>query len=208
VKKSLIVTAVVAMFAVGGAMFSTTAPSLIENAFAQTTSVTPTPGSVTNTPSPTPGSVSVSTSAPDTTVNVGQYLSPLVQAIVAGLGLVITAAAGWAAAAITKMAGLQGTAAGQQIEDGVRRLAHMGFDSAAGWAIMRFGDKLKDVEIDVRNPIIKEAVELAFRYAGDAIAKLGLTPEQVAQKIIEKIGIMTAANPNVAPTVSAPPVSA
>lgn len=144
----------------------------------------------------------VTATSPDTTINVGQYLHPLVQALVAVAVTVITALGGWLTATITKKFGLEGTAAAAQIEETSRKLLHSALESAAGWVIMKYGDKLKDVKIDVKSPIIADAVNLVIKYAGDAVDKYGLSADDIAQKIIEKIGIMTASNPNATPSVT------
>jgi hypothetical protein len=47
--------------------------------------------------------------------------------------------------------------------------------------------------LDIKNPTIRAAAQAAPGLAGDAIKFFGLTPDTVAQKIIDKIGVLTAA---------------
>lgn len=147
-----------------------------------------------------------STAPSDTTINVGQLLAPWLQGLIAAAVAVIMALFGWITTAINKRAGLEGNAAVMQMEEYARNALDSGLTTAAGWIIMKAGPSLDKMSFDVKSPLIVQGVTVLNNLAGDAIAKFGLTPDDLAKKLIAKIGVVTAANPSVAPstTVSAP----
>lgn len=129
----------------------------------------------------------------ETVINVGELLAPWLQYLVAALVAVVLAILGWLAALFQRKTG---------IEIDLSRMATLqsGIENMAGRVVMLLGDKLNGVTLDVRHPVIKQAIEGLFKAAPDAIAHFGLTPDQLGQKIIDKIGVITASNAAVAPT--------
>jgi hypothetical protein len=140
------------------------------------------------------------------TINVGQLLAPWLQGLIAAAVAVIMALFGWITTAINKRAGLEGNAAVMQMEEYARNALDSGLTTAAGWIIMKAGPELDKMSFDVKSPLIVQGVTVLNNLAGDAIKKFGLTPDDLAKKLIAKIGVVTAPNPSVAPstTVTAP----
>jgi hypothetical protein len=144
-----------------------------------------------------------STAPSETTINVGQLLAPWLQALVAAVITVIMALFGWITAVINKRAGLEGNAAIMQIEAHFRELLETAMTNAAGWVIMKAGPELDKMTFDVKSPLIVQAVMTINNLAGTAVTRFGLTPDDLAKKIIAKIGVLTASNPVVTPTTTA-----
>lgn len=146
----------------------------------------------------------VTSSAPsETTINVGQLLAPWLQALVAAAVTVVMALFGLLTVAINKRAGLQGNAAVLQIEAHFRELLETALTNAAGWVVMKAGPSLDGMVFEVRSPLIVQAVTTINALAGSAVEKFGLTPDDLAKKLIAKIGVLTAANPAATPSTGA-----
>lgn len=143
-----------------------------------------------------------STAPSDTTINVGQLLAPWLQGLIAAAVAVIMALFGWITQVINKRAGLEGNAAVMQMEEYARNALDSGLTTAAGWIIMKAGPSLDQMTFDVKSPLIVQGISVLNNLAGDAIAKFGLTPDDLAKKLIAKIGVVTAPNPSVTPTTT------
>lgn len=187
-----------ALFAIAAITTLAVAPPAMM-AFAQTTVTTPNGPAVTT---PATATTSVTTSGSDTTVNVGQLLAPWLQALVAAAVSVIMALFGWLTVVINKRAGLESNAAVLQAEAHVRELLETALTNAAGWVVMRAGPNLDKMNFDVGNPLIKQGIITVNALAGSAVAKFGLGPDDLAKKLIAKIGVLTASNASVTPTTS------
>lgn len=137
-----------------------------------------------------------------TTINVGQLLAPWLQALIAAAVAVVMALFGWITQVINKRAGLEGNAAVMQMEDYARSLLDSGLTTAAGWIVMKAGPSLDKMVFDVKSPLIVQGVDMLNKLAGSAVDKFGLTPDELAKKLIAKIGAMTAANPVVTPSTT------
>lgn len=171
-----------ALFAVAAICFVAVAPPAIV-AYAQTT---------------------VTSTAPsETTINVGQLLAPWVQGLVAAAVTVIMALFGWLTAVINKRAGLESNAAVLQIEAHLRELLETALTNAAGWIIMKAGPQLDKMTFDVKSPLIVQAIVSINNLAGSAVEKFGLSPDDLAKKLIAKIGVLTASNAAATPVTTA-----
>jgi hypothetical protein len=144
-----------------------------------------------------------STAPSETTINVGQLLAPWLQALIGALVMLITAAFGWLTVVINKRAGLESNAAVLQMEAHARELLETALTNAAGMVVMKAGAKLDGMVIDVKSPLIAQGVSQINLWAQSAVEKFGLTPDDLAKKLINKIGVITAANPAVTPTTTA-----
>jgi hypothetical protein len=144
-----------------------------------------------------------STAPVETTINVGQLLAPWLQALVAAAVSVLMALFGWLTVVINKRANLESNAAVLQIEAHLRDLLETALTNAAGWVVMKAGPALDKMTFDVKSPMIVQAVATISNLAGSAVEKFGLTPDDLAKKLIAKIGVLTAANPTVTPTTTA-----
>jgi len=146
----------------------------------------------------------VTSSAPsETTINVGQLLAPWLQYLVGSAVAVILALFGWITAVINKRAGLEGSAAVLQIEAHARELLETALTNAAGSLVMKAGAKLDGMTLDAKSPLVVQGVNQINQWAQSAVVKFGLTPEDLAKKLIDKVGVLTAANPAVTPTTTA-----
>jgi hypothetical protein len=146
----------------------------------------------------------VTTSAPsDTTINVGQLLAPWLQGLVAAAVSVIMALFGWLTIVINTRANVQNNAAVLQMEAHMRDLLETALTNSAGWVVMKAGPELDKMSFDVKSPLIVQAVMTINNLAGSAVAQFGLSPEDLAKKIIAKIGVLTASNSAVTPTTTA-----
>lgn len=143
-----------------------------------------------------------STAPSETTINVGQLLAPWLQALIAGLVTLVTAAFGWLTVVINKRAGLESNAAVLQMEAHARELLETALTNAAGMVVMKAGPALDGMVIDVKSPLIAQGVMQVNVWAQSAVQKFGLTPDDLAKKLINKIGVITAANPAVTPTTT------
>jgi hypothetical protein len=149
----------------------------------------------------------VTTSAPsDTTINVGQLLAPWLQGLVAAAVSVIMACFGWLTVIINTRANVQNNAAVLQMEAHMRELLETALTNAAGWVIIKAGPALDGMTFDVKSPLVVQAVMTINNLAGTAVKQFGLSPDDLAKKLIAKIGVLTAPNPTIVPntTVSAP----
>jgi hypothetical protein len=146
----------------------------------------------------------VTTSAPsDTTINVGQLLAPWLQGLVAAAVSVIMACFGWLTVIINTRANMQNNVAVIQMESHARDLLETALTNAAGWVVIKAGPALDKMSFDVKSPLIVQAVMTINNLAGTAVKQFGLSPEDIAKKVIAKIGVLTASNPSVSPTTTA-----
>lgn len=143
-----------------------------------------------------------STAPSETTINVGQLLAPWLQGLVAAVVSVILALFGWLTVVLNKRAGLESNAAVLQMEAHARELLETALTNAAGMVVMKAGPKLDGMVIDVKNPLIAQGVSQVNIWAQSAVQKFGLTPDDLAKKLINKIGVITAANPAITPTTA------
>jgi hypothetical protein len=181
-KRFLRAAVTAALFAVFAVLLVAVAPPAIV-AFAQTT---------------------VTSTAPsETTINVGQILAPWLQGLIGAVVTVIMAGFGWLTVVINKRAGLESNAAVLQMEAHVRELLETALTNAAGSIVMKAGPKLDGMVIDVKNPLIAQGILQVNTWAQAAVVKFGLTPDDLAKKLIDKIGVITASNPAITPTTPA-----
>ena len=144
------------------------------------------------------------TSAPapaaDTTINLGTELSPWLSYLVAGGVSLLTAFGGWAVSKFNAWANVQNNAAVIQLEATARDTLQSALTNAAGNVIVSLGDKLNTITLDPKSAWIKQAVDLVNVTAQDAVKRFAITPDMLGQMILNKIGVLTAANPASNPT--------
>lgn len=134
------------------------------------------------------------------TINVGQLVAPWLQALMAVFMALVMALLTWLTAIINKRANLANNTAVLQAEAHVRDALQTALTNAGGKAIMELGSKLDKVVIDAKTPAIANAVRYVNQAAFDSVQKSGLSPADIAEKVIAKIGVLTASNPEVAPS--------
>lgn len=144
-----------------------------------------------------------STAPSETTINVGQLLAPWLQGLIGGVVTVIMAGFGWLTVVINKRAGLESNAAVLQMEAHARELLETALTNAAGMIVMKAGPALDKMVIDVKNPLIAQGVLQVNSLAQSAVVRFGLTPDELAKKLIAKLGVITASNPAITPSTPA-----
>lgn len=128
--------------------------------------------------------------AQSTTVDVGTPLTNLLATYVTLVGTILAALVGWA---VLKFTGVK--------LDSEARAAIEAFANNMAGKFLADLDSLKGIKIDVKNPTIAMlAMEALDRIPG-ALARFGLGVEDVRHRIVEKIGVLTAADPDPVPPV-------
>jgi len=74
---------------------------------------------------------------------------------------------------------------GLQIDFFHRDTLQTALNNAAGWAKMQ----AKGVSLDVRSPVIRDAILMVNEGARDAVRHFGATDDEIARRILAKIGI-------------------
>lgn len=125
-------------------------------------------------------------------------LTPITTPLIETAGAFFTAAApllaAWAIAEFRKRTGIQ-------LDDRAKLALSSAEQTAVGMAqakLLAGNAKLSDIHVD--SALINESVAYLGKTVPDAMAKFGLTPEIMAQKLVGKVGAALAADPSV-PTV-------
>lgn len=143
----------------------------------------------------------VTSSAPsETTINVGQLLAPWLQLVIAAAVSALLALFGWITKVFNDKMNLSGSASVLAIEGQARDTLQSALTNAAGLLVMKLGPKLDGMKIDVKSPLVADAIITVNKLAGDAIARFGITPEDIGALVIAKVGVLTAPNPAISPT--------
>ncbi|TAK50225.1 MAG: hypothetical protein EPO23_03195 [Xanthobacteraceae bacterium] len=82
---------------------------------------------------------------------------------------------------------------GLSIEDSQRDALQTALTNAAGLALNALGHKLEGKTITISNPAIDQALTYVIQAAPAAIAKFGLSDEQLREKIIAKLALVAPA---------------
>lgn len=181
------------------ALLCVTAPAIAQAPVPAPAATTVTSGAtaptstVTVPPSTNPTTVVV---PPTTAVETPAWLNMLaVFGVAIIMGLV-----GIGIGILNKKAGLEQNAAVIQIEAHARDALQSALTNLAGRVVMQLGPKINDAVLNIQSPLIRQAALELPNLAGDALKLFGITSsDQVAQKIIDKIGVLTASNPNANP---------
>lgn len=134
----------------------------------------------------------------DTIVNVGDLVNPWLQLILSAAGIIIPAAALWAAAELRRRTGIS-------VETSHREAFQTALTNATGLLLAHLGQRAQGITFDARHPAVKEAILYVNKASPDALKYFGLGPDQIAEKIAAKIGVMTAAPPPEVVNVSIDP---
>jgi len=144
-----------------------------------------------------------STAPSETTINVGQLLAPWLQILIAGAVSLVLALFGFLTKVLNDKMNLSGNASILEIEGHARDTLQSALTNAAGLLVMKMGPSLDKMKIDVKSPLVADAIITVNKLAGDAVNRFGITPETIGALIIAKVGVLTASNPTVNPTTSA-----
>lgn len=136
--------------------------------------------------------------ANNTAISVGDAIAPWIPIIIPIVGGIVIVILDFIRQWVKVRTGIV-------IEEARMRQLQAAITNAAGLVLTKLPQTAKDVTIDVRSEAVKQAVEYVNRSAADAVAKFDLKPEQVAEKIIAKVGVITAPNPDLVIKSNVPP---
>lgn len=128
---------------------------------------------------------SVAHAQESTQIVVGDLVAPWLEMLVGAVSILITAILGWLAAQLKMKTGID-------IEARHREALQTALTNAAGLALSKLGDTAKDTKIDVRSPIIRDSILYVNKAVPDAVKNFGLSPDQLAEKLVAKIGLALA----------------
>jgi hypothetical protein len=118
--------------------------------------------------------------AQDTTVAVGPLVSFVLPIILTIVGGVISIAVAVLVPIMVKKFGLQN-------EANIRDAIQTSLTNTAAGAINKLGARAMDLTVDVRNPAVADLVQRAVNGAKDSFGEAGLTQEEIARRVLEKI---------------------
>ena len=142
-----------------------------------------------------------------TTITLNEVLAPWIPIVVGAFMTLVLALLGAATMFIKQRFNLEENKFVKQLETNARDTLQSALTNAAGRVVLTLGDKLKDVKLNVYLPEIRQAVLQVNNGAADAVKQFQLTEDDIANMILNKIGVVTASNPQVVPTIepAAPP---
>lgn len=123
--------------------------------------------------------------AQDTQVVVGDLIAPWLEMLMGAFAILITAIIGWIAAQIKAKTGID-------IEARHREALQVALTNGAGLILNSLGRRAKDITFDVKHPAIASGVKYVMEAVPDAVDNFGLRPEQLAEKLVAKLGLATA----------------
>jgi len=112
--------------------------------------------------------------APGTTVDFGPVL---VQIVMPAVGIIVSALAAWG---VKKLADLAGIKADEKAIAVVNDVMQKGL----AFATSKIGTI--PLKVDVRSPVIADAASYALAHGPDALKRLGISPEQLAEKLVAR----------------------
>lgn len=119
-----------------------------------------------------------------TVINLGDLIAPWLEYLVGIVVVLIGALVTWITTMIKQRTGLD-------IEAHHREAFQTALTNAAGLVIQRGGELAAGVNIDVKNPAIRDAIMYVNQAAPDAVKHFGITPNMIAEKLNAKLGVVT-----------------
>ena len=116
----------------------------------------------------------------DTVVTV----APLVDFV---LPIILAVISGMVAIAVAILTPIMARKFNLQIEKDRRDAIQTSLTNAASGVINKLGEQARGLKVDVRNPIIRQGVQRAINGAKDSFASVGLTQEEIAERLLEKV---------------------
>lgn len=144
------------------------------------------------------GTTSVTTNPDGSLVFVGPLIQALQPYIVSAVGALIVGLAGWVVAILKQKTNID---IDQNILDAFDRAA----ETQAGIIIAKSESGIMSASIDVHNPMIANAVNTVLARLPAEAARVGMTPEKLADRITGKIGKLQASATVLSPTPVAKP---
>ena len=133
-----------------------------------------------------------------TTVRWEEILAPWYPILVPVFSSLMLAIAFWATTLLQRWTGII-------IEKTHMETLQKAIENAAGKTVMILGAQMKNAELNLQHPAVRQAIMYVNQSAADSVKKFDLDSSQLAEKIIAKIGVLTAPNPEVAPSDITPP---
>jgi hypothetical protein len=125
--------------------------------------------------------------AADSTVSLGGLFDLLQPYILAVFSAIATGLVAWLFAILRAKWNIE-------IDQAHRDALQTALTNAAGLALSKAQGGLAGKTVDLRSPLIAEAVKYVVAAVPTALGHFGLTPEALAQKIAAKIGALTASS--------------
>lgn len=145
----------------------------------------------------TVAAVAQTVTPPSTVVNLGDLIAPWLEYLVGIVVVLIGALVTW----ITTMIKAK---TGYDIEAHHREALQTALTNAAGLVIQRGAELAAGVNIDVKNPAIRDAILYVNQAAPDAVKYFGITRESIAEKLNAKLGVVTGPTAITVNSVSTP----
>lgn len=123
---------------------------------------------------------------------VYQVMLPVLTAVATAAASVVTAlgvvAVQWVRRKL-KLTDAEAKSIGLEIDSRNRAAIQAALTTAAGVALNKLGNQIQGKQIDVKNPIIAEAVDRVLVAVPDAVKYFGLDkkPQEIADRVISKI---------------------
>lgn len=118
----------------------------------------------------------------DTTVKIGALIAPWADMIVSTVAVLIGALVTWITALISRKTGIE-------IEARHREALQSALTNGAGLVLSKITVPLSNLSMDVKSPLVKIGVEYVLNAAPDAVKKFGLSPDELAEKLVAKLGL-------------------
>lgn len=136
---------------------------------------------------------SVAHAQTETQVIVGELIQPWLEMLFSAAIILITALIGWLTAMIKRKTGIE-------VEAAHREALQTALTNGAGLILNKIGAHANTVTFDAKHPAIKAGVEYVIASVPDAVGNFELKPEQLAEKLVAKLGLAQAAATPLDPT--------
>jgi hypothetical protein len=137
--------------------------------------------------------------SPDTKINIGELVAPWLQYLIPSLMALLLAVLGVLTQRVNAKLNVDKNAAVIQMEHSLRDALQTALENAAGQIVMQAGKSLDGKTIEVGSPEMVQAINSVNKSALDAVQHFNLSDNDLAEKVVSKIGLLTAGNPNVTP---------
>lgn len=123
--------------------------------------------------------------AQDTVIRADEVLSPWMEMLMSAVSILIGGAVLYISTWVKAKFGID-------IETRHRQALQTAVENGAGLVLATMLSGAKNVQLDVRSPLIADAVRYVLTATPDAVKNFELGPDAIAEKIIAKIGIAAA----------------
>lgn len=123
------------------------------------------------------------------TISVNDLIAPWVPIMMPVIGGIILGILELIRQSIKKRTGIV-------VQDAHMRVLQVALENAAGAVLNKMVERSKTIKVNTGSPAVQLGVSYVNTAAAEAVAAFGLTSEQIAEKIIAKMGVITAPNPD------------